>query len=121
MRHGIAYVEDLPQVSYADLTRRLRGRRRLRRAGRAVVVFTGAWGERRVELLIVEHRAWRGGTRSYLLCPTCGVRALQILWNEQTEQAQCAKCWGPTRLRYRSQEQRRLGADRHNDKEVEMR
>ena len=110
MRHGCIFLDEVPVVRYHDLVGRLRGRRRLRGTGRVAVAFAGAWGERAVNVHLVERAAWRGGTRTYLCCPSCAAPVLQVLWNATVEQAQCSRCWSTGRLRYRTQEQRRLAA-----------
>ena len=109
MRHQVDLIEAVPRICYSDLVRRAGGRRKLRTAGRWTVLVAGPAGEQEVLIGIAEQPMRLGGSRSYLLCG-CGRRAMQLLWDAREGRFRCRRCWGPTKLRYASQEKRRIRA-----------
>lgn len=120
MRRGCVYVDELAVLRLRDLVAGAGGKKRLRRAGIATAVLRTPAGDRFVHLKIVERPAWRGGSRSYLECPNCGVAVRQLLMNPVVDALQCRRCWAPTRLRYRVQEQRRLATCVQRGMELSM-
>ena len=104
---AVVYEEDQTSVYYADLVRAERGKKRLRQRGQAEVVINHNGAAHRVTLHLIEKPAWRGGTRSFIACPSCGKPVLKVLWHADENRFKCHHCWGP-QLRYRSQERRRL-------------
>jgi hypothetical protein len=106
VRRGITFRDEVTVITYHDLVRAAGGKERLRRAGTSIVRLVRPAGEQMVEVQIIERAAWRGGSRSYIACPSCGAVVLQLLFDPAGEALRCARCWGPTRLRYRSQERR---------------
>jgi len=108
MSRAVDIIEEVPSVSYSQLVAQAGGRKRLRDSGQAQVLVQDGDEVRTVVVPLVEHKAWRGGSRTYLQCPNCARRVLRLHWNSAASELECRLCWGPTKLRYRCQEQRRL-------------
>jgi len=108
MTRAVDIVDDIPTVTYHQLVAQAGGKQKLRKSGHARVLIQGDGAQHDLLVQLVEHQAWRGGTRTYLLCPACEKRVLRLLWSSTEKELQCRYCWGPTQLRYRCQERRRL-------------
>jgi uncharacterized C2H2 Zn-finger protein len=104
----VDYIEDLAKVHLHHLVRAAGGKKRLRLVGRWLVPVETPDGARQVMIEVTEKTMWRGGSRSFLRCPSCSARAMQLFWNVASDRFECRACWGPSALRYRSQEARRL-------------
>ena len=109
MRRNVDIAEHLLCITYQDLVRAAGGKVQLRRQGEAeVVVPKGDGNRRRFHVDLVEHESWRGGSRTYICCPSCRRRILRLFWNAPLRSLRCRSCWGPASFRYQSQERRRL-------------
>lgn len=96
------YVDDLPRVDVLDVVRRVGGKRKLRTWDSVPVTLeVGSTSIHHVVKL--DHRpCWRGGRRTYLVCPRCKDSVFILLMDPVTSELRCRTDWSG--LRYRSQE-----------------
>jgi hypothetical protein len=110
MKHGLCFIQDLTLIRLCDLETSAGGKANLRRLGAASIVVRRPPEDYVVRLRIIQRPSGCARNCNYIECPACGSAVRQLLVTPATDHLQCSRCWGPSQLRYRSQERRRLPA-----------